>query len=401
MAQIIRENKRYLTWAFYIVVAVVIAAWLQPLAAEKPGNQIVQRTILGVLLGGVYAIIALGIIVINKASGVFNFGHGGMMMISGFLFFTFFTSSEISALVAAILATATVVMFLTMGGWRELLQRRNLAIGAAAIVVLTVLMTIGGLENRWLHALGGATCGAVLMGLTIERFAIRPLIGQPIFTAVMVTLALGEVLSGLTQLLWGAQPKSLLVFSEPHPFIPGQLVRIQQPITIDTTDLLGGNVIIDQPRLFAFLLALAAFGIFWLFFRFTNIGLSMRATSEDQQLAQSVGLRVRTILAITWGVAAVLAGVAGILSSSSSNSSAIDTNLQYIVLRAFPAVLLGGLESINGALVGGLVIGLTEEWAKMLFSGDVAEQLAPYIVLMVGLIIRPEGLFGEERIERV
>ena len=168
-----------------------------------------------------------------------------------------------------------------------------------------------------------------------------------------------------------------------------------------TSGFLSGDIAIDQPRLFAFLLAMGTFVLFWAFFRFTNIGLAMRATSEDQQLAQSVGLRVRSILAVTWGIAATLAGVAGILYAGSGDSASIDTNFHLIVLRAFPAVLLGGLESINGALVGGLIIGLTEEWAKLLFTGDVAEQLAPYLVLMIILVIRPEGLFGEKRIERI
>lgn len=402
MAQVLKDNQKYLTWAVYGIIVIALLIWLQPIAAEKAPNQIVQRTISGVLLGGIYAIIALGIVVINKASGVFNFAHGGMMMLSGFMFLTFFTSQTISPLAAGILATVTVVMVVTTSSWRALFKPL-IALGSiVAIGILTFLMSYGDLEGwRWIHAITGALCGTILMGLVIERFSIRPLIGQPIFAAVMVTLALAEVLDGLTKLIWGAQPQSLLVFSEPHPWLPGQLVRIQQPITIEAQAMLGGNVLIDQPRLFAFLIALGAFFIFFLFFRFTDIGLAMRATSEDQQLAESVGLRVRVILAVTWGIAAVLAGIAGITYAGSSNSAAISTELQFLALRAFPAVLLGGLESIGGALIGGLVLGLTEEWAKLLFSGDVAENLAPYLVLMVILVIRPEGLFGEKRIERI
>ena len=127
----------------------------------------------------------------------------------------------------------------------------------------------------------------------------------------------------------------------------------------------------------------------------------MRATSEDQQLAESVGLRVRVILAVTWGIAAVLAGIAGILQAGSNANSTLDTNLQFMALRAFPAVLLGGLESIGGALVGGLILGLTESWAQTLFNTDISANLAPYVVLMVVLIIRPEGFFGEKRIDRI
>lgn len=392
--------RKYANWLLYGLGIVFLIAWLGPLVADKSGVQIAQRTISGLLLGGIYATIALGIVVINKASGVFNFAHGGMMMVSGFLFFSFFTEANIAPLGAFLLATATVVMVLGTASARNLLKPLYLLGGAVAVILLTIGMSIGGLELRWLHAMVGAICGTVLLGLVIERFTIRPLIGQPIFAAVMVTLALAEILVGLTNLLWGAQPRSLLIFSEPHPFLPGQLVRIQDPIRIQA-DFLGGSVLIDQPRLLAFVIALIAFGAFFALFRYTSIGLAMRATSENQQLAESVGLRVRVILAVTWGIAALLAGIAGVLYAGSTNSSTIDTNLHFIALRAFPAVLLGGLESITGALVGGLVLGLTEEWAKLLFTGDVAENLAPYVVLMIILVVRPQGLFGEKRIERI
>ena len=384
----------------YAVAAVLLIAWLGPMLAQRPGNQIAQSTIRGVLLGGIYAIVALGIVLINKASGVFNFAHGGLMMIISFIFFSFFSTAEITVGVAVLLATATVILLITMNDWKDLRQPRNIGIGILAVAILTVLMTVGGIEQRWLHAFVGAICGAILLGFMIERFTIRRLIGQPVFTAVMVTLAIGEFLDGLTKLIWGAQPRSLVVFGEPHPFLPGQLVRLQNPIVIEAPAL-GGDILIDQPKLFAFIASIIAFIVFWLFFRYTSIGLSMRAISENQQLAEAVGLRLRAILAITWAIAAVLAGIAGILTIGASDSSSLDANLQFVALRVFPAVLLGGLESIGGALVGGLIIGLSEEWAKLLFSGNVAEQLTPYVVLMVILVFRPEGLFGEKRIERI
>ncbi len=404
MTQSNRSLQRAGTWLFYAIVALLLFLWLQPLAAQKSGNTIIQRTIGGVMLGSIYAIMALGIVVINKASGVFNFAHGAMMMIAGYMFFSFFNTQAISLVAAGLLAFSTVVLGFTMGGWRELFIPQRLITALIIGIILTLMMTSGGTEQRWLHALTGAVTGAVLIGLLVERLTIRPLIGQPIFAAVMVTLALNEVIRGITTLIWGSQPKSLLIFAEPHPFLPDQFVRIQTPITIEPTGLLGfleGPVNIDQPRFMAFLLALATFALFWFFFRFTNIGLAMRATSENQQLAQSVGLRVRVILAITWAIATVMAGVAGLFYAGSSAASSIDTNFHFVILRAFPAVLLGGLESIGGALVGGLIIGLSEEWAKLLFTGDVAENLAPYIVLMIVLILRPEGLFGEKRIERI
>ncbi|MCA9912018.1 MAG: branched-chain amino acid ABC transporter permease [Anaerolineae bacterium] len=401
MTQVLRDNSKYFLWAIYVAAAVLLIAWLSPLVMEKAPYTIVQRTIGGVLLGGIYAIIALGIVVINKASGVFNFAHGAMMMFSAFIFYSFFTVNQINLVAATLLTVAAVTMVVTTASWNTLRNWRVLLGSVIAAVLLIFLMSFRQPGWAWINALTGAIVGTVLVGLLIERFSIRPLIGQPIFAAVMVTLALGEVLGGFTTLIWGSQPVGLTIFGMQNAFVPGQYTRINTPITIDTAALLGGPVNVDQPRLFAFLIALATFGAFFLFFRYTNIGLAMRATSEDQQLAESVGLRVRNILAVTWGIAALLAGIAGVLQIGASDSNALNTDLQYVALRAFPAVLLGGLESISGALIGGLILGLTEEWAKMLFNTDIASNLAPYVVLMVILVFRPEGLFGEKRIERI
>lgn len=397
----------------YITAAVLLFAWLQPLVAERSAVTVIERTIRGLQLGGIYTIIALGIVVINKSSGVFNFAHGGMMMISSYLFFAFFSAQNISLVLAIILASVTVLMTVTTASWEMLKQPQVLGGSVATIAVLSFLMSfqpegsitlLGVVEIQsfgWINALTGAITGTILMGLLIERFTIRPLIGQPIFAAVMVTLALAEILSGVTTLIWGPNPKPLTIFGEQSPFLPGTYTRIRNPIEIDTSAWLGEAIQIDQPRLYAFFIALIAFAAFFLLFRFTNIGLAMRATSENQSLAESVGLRVRVILAVTWGVAALLAGVAGIMHVGASDTNSLSTDLQFIALRAFPAVLLGGLESITGALVGGLILGLTEEWAKMLFGGEIAIELAPYVVLMVVLVLRPEGLFGEKRIERI
>ncbi len=413
MSRWIRENQKYLQWAMYITAAVLLFAWLQPLVAERSAVTVIERTIRGLQLGGIYTIIALGIVVINKSSGVFNFAHGGMMMISSYLFFAFFSAQNISLVLAIILASVTVFMTVTTASWEMLKQPQVLGGSVATIAVLSFLMSfqpegsitlLGVVEIQsfgWINALTGAITGTILMGLLIERFTIRPLIGQPIFAAVMVTLALAEILSGVTTLIWGPNPKPLTIFGEQSPFLPGTYTRIRNPIEIDTTAWLGEAIQIDQPRLYAFFIVLIAFAAFFLLFRFTNIGLAMRATSENQSLAESVGLRVRVILAVTWGVAALLAGVAGIMHVGASDTNSLSTDLQFIALRAFPAVLLGGLESITGALVGGLILGLTEEWAKMLFGGEIAIELAPYVVLMIVLVLRPEGLFGEKRIERI
>lgn len=414
MTQLLTDNRKYIQWIIYLAAALLFIWWLSPYVASKTADNLVDATIRGILLGGIYAIIALGIVVINKASGVFNFAHGGLMMLSAFIFYAFFSTREMSFVAALLLAAAAVLMVVTTGSWQALRQPK-VAIGSlVTILLLAFLMTVrvtaanainlGAFQitgTGWLNALTGAIVGTILMGLLIERFTIRPLIGQPVFAAVMVTLAISEILSGFTTLVWGTQPKSLTIFGIPNAF-SGGLARISEKIVIDTTAMFGFPIEIDQPRLFAFLIAILAFIGFFLFFRFTNIGLAMRATSENQQLAESVGLRVRVILAVTWGIASVMAGLAGILQVGASDSNSLSSSeLPLVALRAFPAVLLGGLESISGALVGGIILGLTEEWTKTLFNIDVAANLAPYLLLMVVLVLRPEGLFGEKRIDRI
>ena len=394
MTDFIHKNKRQLTWALYAVTALALVLIIGDQLAGKKAARIVQTLISGVLVGGVYGLVALGIVVINKASGVFNFAHGWMMVVGGMVFWSFFTVSEISIIGAGLLSTATMLMMMSTVSWRDLRAARNIRITVAGSVILTLLMTVGGAELRWLHALTGTFAGAILTGLAVERFTIRPLIGQPLFTAVLMTLAVAEVLHGVTQIVWGTVELNLPVFVDP------QTNSRFKPIRLDAfKEALDGIAIIRVELVIAFALAIVAFIGFLFFFRYTSVGLAMRATSEDQQLAQSVGLRVRVILAITWAVAAFLASIAGVLQGGAVGLS---LNISFVALRVFPAVLLGGLESISGALVGGIIIGIVEQFGTLINSSEqMGTNLAPYVVLMVVLVIRPDGLFGEKRIERI
>ena len=390
MTEFINRNRRQLTGALYAIAAAALVLFVGDQLAGLKAARIVQTLISGLLVGGVYGLVALGIVVINKASGVFNFAHGWMMVVGGMIFWSFFTVSEISLAGAGLLAAATMLMIMTTVSYRNLLDGRNLLITAGGAVGLTALMTVGGIEWQWLRALTGTFAGAILTGLAVERFTIRPLIGQPLFTAVLMTLAVAEVLHGLTQIAWGTVELNLPIFVDP------QTNSRFKPIRLEAFD---GLAIIRVELVIAFVLALLAFIGFILFFRYTSVGLAMRATSEDQQLAQSVGLRVRVILAITWAVAAFLASIAGVLQGGAVGLS---LNISFVALRVFPAVLLGGLESITGALAGGIIIGIVEQFGTLINSSQQAgANLAPYVVLMLVLVIRPDGLFGEKRIERI
>ena len=175
MTEFINKHKQQLTWALYVVVAVLVLLLLADQLAGKKTARIVQTLISGVLVGGVYGLVALGIVVINKASGVFNFAHGWMMVVGGMIFWSFFTVSQISVLGAGLLSAATMLTVMTTVSIRSLLEQRNLLITGGGIVVLTVLMTVGGIEWQWLHAVTGTFAGAILTGLAVERFAIRAL----------------------------------------------------------------------------------------------------------------------------------------------------------------------------------------------------------------------------------
>lgn len=414
-----KNNQRNVMWGIYAIATLLILYWLVPIIGNQKASRLIQSTVSGILVGGIYALVGLGIVVVTKASGVFNFAHGFMMVIGGLIFWTFFTTNEVTVGIvpALLLGFATSAMWLTIItekpsgefwenqsknrfgrlliaiGIPHLLTPRTLLKLVGATVVLALLMTIGGPGWKWLHAVVGTITGSILLGLVIERFTIRPLVGQPLFAMVLMTLAIAEVLQGFVQFSWGPLDRTLPVFDIFKD------LGIPSPIRLDYRPALDGVIIIRTELLLAFIIAIIAVIGFIIFFRYAQTGLAMRAVSEDQQLAQSVGLRVREILAIVWGIAALLAGMAGVLAGGASSMTPA---VALIALRAFPAVLLGGLESIEGVLVGGIAIGLVEQWANLLFPGTQAgPELAPYLVLMIVLVIRPEGLFGEKLIERI
>lgn len=383
------KNRNAVTVFMFVAVLVLIGFLMRERLAELKLNRMIQTTITGLLVGGVYSLIALGIVIINKASGVFNFAHGYLMLLGGMIFFTFFSNDAINPLASGALALFTVLTVITTNSFSALKNPRTLGIGAGTVVVLTVFMSLPGKDWQLIRAIVGGLTGSVLLGLLIERFTIRPLIGQPLFAMVLMTLAVSELLKGFINLVWGSVPIPLPIFSG----LRGIGIEPTLRFTLES-----GNVIIRTDLLIVFMLALGAFIGFVLFFRYTNVGLAMRASAENQLLAQSVGLRVRLILAVAWGITAILATTAGVLQGGATD---LNLNLPLIALGAFPAVLLGGLESVVGALVGGLVIGLVQDWGNFVFGNQAGTELAPYVVLMIVLIIRPDGLFGEKRIERI
>ncbi len=299
-----------------------------------------QFVVSGLLAGGPIALTALGLVLVFKSSYIFNFAHGQLLLLGALMTWWFAVERELPV-------------------WLSIV----LALGLSAI-----------------------------LGLAIERFTLRPMTGQPLLSIILMTLGLSQVLQGLALLLFGgAQRNFPQIFSAADPYI------ITLPWLIDNRPLI---LILKQNLVWSFVVAMLGVILISAFFRFTRAGLAMRGASEDHELAQSLGLRIHRIFGLSWAMAGIVATAAGILLATSSG---LDLSLSVVVLAAFPVVLLGGIESIPGVIVGGLLIGLvqgvvsafTVQWVR-----DMAE-IVPYLVLLVVLLIRPEGLFGQKRIERI
>jgi branched-chain amino acid transport system permease protein len=290
-----------------------------------------QLVITGLALGMVYALIAIGFVIILKCSEVFNIAQGHFVLIGGYLGYTYLVPFGLPVWAALLMAIAT----------------------------------------------------AIVMGVAIERFTLRPLVGQPVLAIVMVTIALATVLGGVATLLWGAEYKAY------HGLLP-------------TISLSVGKISIPSEMSIGLIVSLITVAMLMLLFRYTKIGLAMRATAEDLQVVQSVGIRATTVYAVSWVIACVVGVIGGILLGGVSGAN---MELADVGLKAFAVVLLGGLNSIGGAIVGGIILGMSENVAAgyldPLLPGGSLAKVFPFIVMIIVLIFRPYGLFGLTRIERI
>ena len=285
-----------------------------------------QLTVSGLSTGMVYALAAAGFVVIYKASDVINFSQGDLLLFGTYLIF---------------FAVAQTGLPWSLG------------------VVVTVLL-------------------AVALALAIERMVLRPLIGEPIISMIMVTIGLSSILRAAVNAIWGPAPRSF------QSFLPAGDVAL-------------GPVILSSGRLLSIPIALVVLAALWLFFRHTRDGIAMRAIADDQQAALSMGISIPRVFGIAWGLAAASAAIGGIMLG---NIVGVSPNVAAIGLRVFPVVILGGLDSIRGAVIGGAVIGLLEVYTGG-YVGHGLSLVVPYVVLVLVLMVRPYGLFGKEIIERV
>ncbi len=293
-----------------------------------------QLFVAGLALGAIYALVALGFVVIYRASQVFNFAHGE---------------------------------FLTLG--------------AFSMVALTQI----GLP--WFVAFPLALVATGTVGAGIERVFLRPLVGRPVFVTIIVTIFVGFLMRVVMLLVFGPETEGM-----PTPW-----------------ERLGAVEIAGASLLYNSIAAIAAAAValagFFVMIRYTRLGVAMRATSGDQEVALALGIPVGKIFGATWFLAGALAAIGGIFLGMFPRT--VDPNLGHVALRAFPAVIVGGLESPLGAVVAGLALGVVEVLAQGYVNPLLGEfghdfhTVFPYLIMIIFLVVRPYGLFGQEDVERV
>lgn len=289
-----------------------------------------QLLVNGLVIGSVYAMVALGFVLIYKASDVINFAQGELLLIGAFTCLTLVTGFQLPFWVALIISLAF----------------------------------------------------SFLLGLMVERMVLRKFINKPIISVIMVTLGISSAMKGIMQMTWGTSTRT---FPEIFPSEPVHL----------------GDVVISQVYLWSLVISMILLLLFTIFFKYSTMGIAMRATADDQQAALSMGISVKVVFAAAWAISALVSAIGGIVLG---NINGVNFSLSHIGLTVLPVAILGGLDSIPGAIIGGLLIGILENMAGGYIDplvGGGAKVVAPYIILVLILMIKPYGLFGKQIIERV
>jgi len=284
----------------------------------------------GIMIGLMYALIALGFVLIYKATDAINFAQGEFVMFAGFL--------------AAVAAEMAGVPF-------------------------------------WLSA-AIAVAGMIALGFGLERVVLRPLIGRPVISVVMATIGLAAVLRGTAVMAFGAGTRAIVMPVSDEPFELGAIM-------LPPVQLVGAGISL------AFLA-----GFTWFFLK-SRTGIAMRAVADSQQVAMAMGINVRRYFALAWAMAGIVSALGGVVWGTMLG---VDNQLALVGLKVFPVVILGGLDSIMGAVIGGLIVGVVENFAAGYldpYVGGGTKDFAPYVLMILVLMIRPEGMFGRRRIERV
>ena len=361
----------------------------------------------GLALGAVYALVALGFVVIYRSSQVFNFAHGEFLAFGAFVMASLTSNeeAEIQAMqkllaLSGWLCLGGALLTLAWWGWQRWKRRRRGAdrdqpIGSGIWIALGVGILLLALSPQakwftgmpWLVGLCLAMAATGILAALSERIFLRPMVGQPIFATIILTIFLGFLLRTIIIVLWGVDSRYLNT-----PWDP--LATVQwagQAIALNDLFTMGAG-------------ALALLG-FFLLIRYTKLGVDMRATSNDQEAALSLGIPVGRIFGATWFLAGVFAAFAGIFLILPPKD--LDINIGYIALSAFPAMIIGGLDSAAGAVIAGLALGILEVMTKGYINPLLGEfgknfhTVFPYLAMILFLMIRPYGIFGTKEVKRV
>ena len=291
---------------------------------------LIQVIVAGLATGGVYGVVALGFVLIYKATSVLNLAMGEFMTLGAFICFTALTIVHIPFW----LAFAVTIVF------------------------------------------------AILLGIVIEPLILRPMIGEPIISVIMVTIGLGAILRGLMYMIWNPTYRAF-----PQIFPP-------KPLNL-------GFAVVPSGLLWGFIFAVITTILFIIIFKFSRTGVAMRATANDQQAALSMGVSVKRVFALSWSFGAIAAVIGGVVIG---NISGINIYMGDVGLAVLSVIILGGLDSIGGAILGGFIVGILQNLAGLYIDplvGGGAKDVAPFFIVLIILMIRPYGLFGKVIIERV
>ena len=288
--------------------------------------EVLQVLVVGISYGCVYGLIALGFVMIYKATEMLNFAQGELMMIGAFVAFTLVNLLGLPFYLGAALALLTMVGF----------------------------------------------------GMALERAVLRPMIGEPPFAVLMLTIGLGFLLRAVASAIWGAEPRTLDV-----PFAGDKLVIGDLVVGYDNLVVVVGTAILCVAL--------------WLFFRHSRIGVAMQAASQNQLAAYYCGVPVKRVTSFVWGISAAISATAGVLLAP---ISLIDPNMGLVGIKAFAAAIVGGFGSLPGAIVGGLVVGIAEQFVGRYLPPGLGE-VSAYVILLAMLFVRPQGIFASLQQKKV
>tara|TARA_Y100001934_G_scaffold276324_1_gene372558 strand:- start:540 stop:1415 length:876 start_codon:yes stop_codon:yes gene_type:complete len=288
--------------------------------------EVVQLLISGISQGCVYGLIALGFVLIYKATEMVNFAQGDVMMLGAYV----------------------AITFITIWDW----------------------------PYYW--AVPAAIAVMAVVGVVLERILLRPMIGEPHFAVLMLTIGLGFVLRAVAGAIWGNEPRAL-----PMPY-SGEVIRL-------------GESVIGYENLAIILGTAGLCLLLWLFFRFTRVGIAMQAASQNQLAAFYVGIPVKAMYSLVWAMSAGIAAIAGILTAP---VSLVDPLIGFVGIKAFAAAIVGGFGSMPGAIIGGLLVGIVEQFAGLYLPPGFSDTSA-YVLLLVMLLLRPQGLFASMQKKKV